>query len=395
MMYRIDILRREGIKLQDMKDVVGKMEPLPGCLEFLAWLRKTVPRVLLLTDTFEEYAMPLFEKLGYPSVFCNSLTVNEEGFITGHILRLRDQKRKAIESFQRLNYRTIAIGDSFNDVSMIKAAERGIFMYPSEKVVKANPEFPVCNSYEELKREIVKIVTGGKVIMPRELAVPAPLDFEMKYRSMYLVLANVAGTFAPEPWPALHALTGIEELKTTTADVPDFHSLMELRMKVMKQNNIKLQKLFDAAGAIEPYAGAKDFVEWLKPVVPRSFMITDTFEEYALPVFAKLGHPMVFSNFLGADAEGYFNKHIVRQENQKRMAVEEFQWLNFKVIAIGYSFNDIAMLKAAQHGILFNPSEHVQTAHPEFAVAKNFEELKTKIQDILKDGKNKRKRDDA
>jgi len=101
MMYRIDALRRNNIKLQDMKDVVQGMEPLPGCKEFLRWLRSAVPRVVLLTDTFEEYAMPIFEKLEYGSVFCNSLVVNEDDTITGHILRLRDQKRKAVEAFQR------------------------------------------------------------------------------------------------------------------------------------------------------------------------------------------------------------------------------------------------------------------------------------------------------
>merc|ERR1719161_1684408 len=106
-----------------MKDVVQNLEPLPGCKEFLKFLKTVVPRVLLLTDTFEEYAMPMFEKLGYPSVFCHSLTVNEENFITGHRLRLRDQKRKTVESFQRLNYRVIPVGDSFNDISMMKNAE--------------------------------------------------------------------------------------------------------------------------------------------------------------------------------------------------------------------------------------------------------------------------------
>merc|ERR1719498_1833550 len=140
MMYRIDVLRKNGIKLQDMKDVVQGMQPLPGCKEFLTWLKSAVPRVLLLTDTFEEYALPMFEQLEYPSVFCNSLMVNEEGTITGHILRLRDQKRKAVEAFQRLNFRVISVGDSFNDVSMMQVAERGIFMNSSEKVEKAYPQ---------------------------------------------------------------------------------------------------------------------------------------------------------------------------------------------------------------------------------------------------------------
>merc|ERR1719443_1583491 len=159
MMYRINALRQNGIKLKDMIDIVKGLPPLDGAVEFLQWLKSVVPRVLLLTDTFEEYAMPLFDKLGYPSVFCNSLTVNEEGFITGHILRLRDQKRKAVESFQRLNFRVISIGDSFNDISMLKAAERGILMNPSEKTLQAHGnEFPVCYDYDTLKDRILDIV---------------------------------------------------------------------------------------------------------------------------------------------------------------------------------------------------------------------------------------------
>merc|ERR1719362_2678851 len=173
MMYRIDVLRRNGIKLQDMKDVIGNMEPLPGCKEFLEWLKKVVPRVVLLTDTFEEYAMPLFDKLGFPSVFCNSLTVSEQGEITGHILRLRDQKRKAVESFQRLNFRVIAVGDSFNDISMMTAAERGILIYPSEKVKQAHPEFPVARDHYDLRMKIGRILSANTRILPRELA-PAP-----------------------------------------------------------------------------------------------------------------------------------------------------------------------------------------------------------------------------
>merc|ERR1712139_157475 len=110
-------------------------------------------------------------------------------------------------------------------------------------------------------------------------------------------------------------------------------------MKVMKEHGIKLQKLFDVVNGIEPLQGANEFLNWLKPFVPRSFMITDTFEEYALPVFKKLGHPMVFSNFVQADRDGYLAQHIVRQHDQKRKACEAFQNLNYKILAIGRSFN--------------------------------------------------------
>jgi phosphoserine/homoserine phosphotransferase len=320
------------------------------------------------------------------------LTVNEEGFVTGHILRLRDQKRKAVESFQRLNFRVIAIGDSFNDISMMKAAERGILMNPSEKVVAAHPEFPVCHTYEALKARICEIVMDPPAVPARELVIPTPLEYEASYRSMTLVIANVAGTFAPEPWPALQAMTGIEELKTTTASHSgSYAELMQLRSKIMRENGIKLQSFFDMLKNIEPLPGAKEFLAWLKPLVPRSFMLTDTFEEYALPVFAKLGHPMVFSNFLESDHEGYMTQHVVRLAGQKKLAVEEFQRLNFRIIAIGSSFNDIDMLKTAEHGILFNPSEQLVAAHPEIPFVRNYEDLKTKFQEILHAGSRKRK----
>jgi len=390
MMYRINVLRRHGIKLKDMMDVVKDMGPLPGALEFLQWLESVVPRVLLLTDTFEEYAMPMFEALNYPCVFCNSLTIDEDGFIVGHILRLRDQKRKAVEAFQRLNFRIIAIGDSFNDISMLKAAEAGILMYPSERVVQAHPEFPVCRSYEALREKVTEILQTNAAMAPRPLTVPAPLEFEAAYRSMWLVLANVAGTFAPEPWLALQATTGIDELKTTTAHVPDYDKLMQYRMGVLRDNNIKLEKVFDVLKDLDPLPGAKEFMQWLRPIVPRSFMITDTFEEYALPVFAKLGHPMVFCNFIGADEDGYMSKHFVRVHRQKQRAVEEFQRLNFRIIAIGYSFNDIPMLKTAEQGILFKPSSQLVRAHPEVPTVQNYEELKAKIMATISESSSRK-----
>jgi len=395
MMYRIDVLRRNGIKLQDMQDVVRGMEPLPGCKEFLEWLKSIVPRVLLLTDTFEEYAMPMFEKIGCPSVFCNSLTVKEGGEITGHILRLRDQKRKAVESFQRLNFRVIAVGDSFNDISMLKAAERGILMNPSEKVVKAHGEqFPVCRDYETLRERILDIVMRPPAVPARPLTVPAPSEFESEFRRMWLVLTNVAGTLAPDPWPALAAMTGIEDLKTTSAHVPDYDHLMAHRMKVLRRHDLTLQSVYDKLKGMEPLPGAKQFLAWLKPIVPRSFMISDSFEEFTLPVFQKLGHPMVFCNFLESDDEGYMARHVVRLRDQKRLACEEFQRLNFRVIAVGSSYLDVPMLKAADRGIFFKPTEPMVTAHPEIPCARNYDELKTNILDIVQGCSKKRKRAD-
>ena len=166
--YRCDLLREHGITIKDMLEVVKDLKPLPGAREFLEWLKPLVPRVLLLTDTFEEYAMPMFEQLGYPCVFCNSLVVDEDGFITDHVLRLKDQKRMAVESFQRLNFRCIAVGDSFNDISMMTAAERGILIYPSERVKLAHPEFPVAKDHYDLRVKIGRIIGANKQVVPRK-----------------------------------------------------------------------------------------------------------------------------------------------------------------------------------------------------------------------------------
>mmetsp|Transcript_76030 Transcript_76030/g.211278 ORF Transcript_76030/g.211278 Transcript_76030/m.211278 type:complete len:591 (+) Transcript_76030:74-1846(+) len=383
MRYRYDVLRKNGIKLQDMRDVVKDLKPLPGAREFLEWLQPLVPRILLLTDTFEEYAMPMFEKLGYPTVFCNSLVVDEDGYMVDHVLRLKDQKRKAVESFQRLNFRVIAVGDSFNDVSMLKAAERGILIYPSEKVLRAHPEFPVARNHYDLRMKIGRILSANAKIMPRQLAAPAPLSATEASRSMWLLICNVASTLAPEPWRAVEALTGIEELGVTTGQEPDYNKLMMLRAQALRRNDVKLQDIVNIMERLDVLPGAKNFMEWLKPIVPRTFILTDGFEEYALPIFDKLGHPMVFCNFLEADQGGYMNRLIVRLRDQKLKTVQELQRLNFRILAIGTSFNDVAMLGAAEEGILYRPSEEVHKAHPEFPTASNYEELKSKILEIV------------
>merc|ERR1712019_332897 len=108
-----------------------------------------------------------------------------------------------------------------------------------------------------------------------------------------------------------------------------------MRASVLRKNGVKLQDVVKILEDIDVMDGAKEFLEWLKPIVPRAFLLTDSFEEYALPIFQKLGHPMVFCNFLEADEEGFLTRHVVRVRGQKRLAVEEFQRLNFRIISIG------------------------------------------------------------
>jgi phosphoserine/homoserine phosphotransferase len=163
MNYRIDILKKNNIKLSNLREAVAGMEPLPGAVETLAELYKICPRIFILTDTFENYAQPMFEQLGQFTVFCHSLKIDEEGFIEKHVLRLSDQKRKAVESLHNLNFKCIAIGDSFNDISMLKAADVGILFRPSEKVKATHPEFPVIDKHEDLKNVIMDILINNKL----------------------------------------------------------------------------------------------------------------------------------------------------------------------------------------------------------------------------------------
>ena len=158
MKFRIDILKRNNVRLDDIKRYVAEMKPLDGAVSMLTNLYAKCPRVFILTDTFENYAVPMFHQLGQFVVFCHSLAIDEDGFISGHILRLTDQKRKAVESLTNLNFKCIAIGDSFNDISMLKAAKVGILFRPSEKVKSAHPEFPVIETHQELEKKIISIL---------------------------------------------------------------------------------------------------------------------------------------------------------------------------------------------------------------------------------------------
>ena len=153
MRRRIAILRENNLKLADITRVISSMHPLAGALEFLNWLRSIV-QVIILSDMFVEFAGSLMQKLNWPTLFCNSLTVNAEGAISGYVLRQPDGKRKAIEALQSLNYKVIAMGDSYNDITMIQTADRGILFRPPENVRAESPNLPVADGYEDLKKQL-------------------------------------------------------------------------------------------------------------------------------------------------------------------------------------------------------------------------------------------------
>lgn len=153
MRFRIDLLRSRGLKLADIQAVIDGMGPMEGARAFLDELR-TRYQVVILSDTFYEFADPLMRQLGRPTLLCHRLETDAEGFVTRHLLRMPDPKRAAVKAFQALNFKVIAAGDSYNDTAMLGAAEAGFFIHPPESIVAQFPQFPVSRDYDTLRRYI-------------------------------------------------------------------------------------------------------------------------------------------------------------------------------------------------------------------------------------------------
>lgn len=149
MQYRIDILKEHGLGLKDVQDVIATIDPLPGAKEFLDQLREET-QVIIISDTFKEFAKPLMKKLGWPTIFCNSLIVSEAGEITGFTMRIEQSKLTTVKALQSIGYDTIASGDSYNDLGMIQASKAGFLFRSTEQIKKDHPELPAYETYDEL-----------------------------------------------------------------------------------------------------------------------------------------------------------------------------------------------------------------------------------------------------
>lgn len=155
MQQRLRILREHKLGLPDIQAVIADMGPLPGAREFVEWVREHF-QLIILSDTFYEFAHPLMRQLGWPTLFCHKLEVDSTGMITDYKLRQPDQKREAIKAFHALKYHCIAAGDSYNDTGMLSEAEQGILFDAPANVIREFPQFPVTRDYEELKNQIRK-----------------------------------------------------------------------------------------------------------------------------------------------------------------------------------------------------------------------------------------------
>jgi phosphoserine/homoserine phosphotransferase len=153
MRFRIDLLARHGLKLADIQAVIEGMGPMPGAREFLDGLRARF-QVLILSDTFYEFADPLMRQLGRPTLLCHRLETDAEGFVTRHVLRMANPKKAAVEALKSLNFTVIAAGDSYNDTAMLAAADAGFFIHPPPSIAERFPQFPVTHGYAELGARI-------------------------------------------------------------------------------------------------------------------------------------------------------------------------------------------------------------------------------------------------
>jgi len=157
MAKRLSILDEHKLTLNDIQEVIATLEPLDGAKEMLDWIRSQT-QIIILSDTFEEFAGPLMAKLSYPTLLCHNLCVDEAGKITDYKLRIDNQKARAVKALQALNYHVIGFGDSYNDTGMIQAADRGFFFKPPESITEDFPDIPVVRSYDELKVMITKLL---------------------------------------------------------------------------------------------------------------------------------------------------------------------------------------------------------------------------------------------
>ena len=155
MKWRLGILKEHGLGLKEIQETIAKIDPMPGAKEFLDELR-SMTQVIIISDTFTQFAAPLMKKLGWPTIFCNSLEVAENGEITGYRMRVENSKYSTVKALQSIGFETIASGDSHNDIGMIKASKAGFLFKSTEQIKKDNPELEAYETYEQLMEAIKK-----------------------------------------------------------------------------------------------------------------------------------------------------------------------------------------------------------------------------------------------
>ena len=191
---------------------------------------------------------------------------------------------------------------------------------------------------------------------------------------MYIACFDLEGVLVPEIWIAFAEATGIPELKRTTRDEPDYDKLMRFRLNTLKEHGLKLKDVHNTIAAIEPFDGAKEFLDTLRTEM-QVIILSDTFTEFAAPLMQKLGWPTIFCNSLEVAEDGEITGFRMREQDSKRTTVKGLQAIGFDTIATGDSFNDLGMIEASSAGFLFRTTPQIHAAHPEVPAFTEYSDL--------------------
>lgn len=199
---------------------------------------------------------------------------------------------------------------------------------------------------------------------------------------MNIVCLDLEGVLVPEIWIAFAEATGIEELKKTTRDEPDYSKLMQYRIDILKQHNLGLKEIQETIATIEPMKGAKEFLDELRSLT-QVIIISDTFTQFAKPLMQKLGWPTIFCNSLEVADSGEITGFKMRIENSKYTTVKALQSIGYETIASGDSYNDLGMIKASKAGFLFKSTDKIKADNPELPAFETYDELLAAIKQAL------------
>ena len=199
---------------------------------------------------------------------------------------------------------------------------------------------------------------------------------------MYVTCLDMEGVLVPEIWIAFSEASGIPELKRTTRDEPDYNKLMNWRLGVLKEHGLGLKEIQETIAKIDPLPGAREFLDELR-TFSQVIILSDTFTQFAKPLMEKLNWPTLFCNELVVAPDGEITGFRMRQQNQKLHAVKALQSTNFDTIAAGDSFNDLAMIRASQHGFLFRTTEQIKADNPDLQAFTEYDDLLSAIRTII------------
>jgi len=204
----------------------------------------------------------------------------------------------------------------------------------------------------------------------------------MKLTQMKILCFDLEGVLVPEFWEEFSKATKIPELMLTTRDEPDYDKLMKMRIRVLKENKLKMNEVHKIVSEMEPLEGAKEFIDWVKTKA-QPCILTGSYYDYITPLVAKLGYPFMFANFLEVDKEGNITGYKLREADGKVEQIKRFKSAGYEVIAVGDSFNDVKMLKAADKGILFKACTALKEQEKEMLKAENYGELKKILEKLV------------